>query len=80
MENKTFSQMKDAEIWNDLTYATFKDQYPLQNVYRLRRILECCRAMKALKERGMKNMFFFHGKQKYEVAKMNFCPECGRRL
>ncbi len=89
MNQKTFTQMNDQEIWQDLLAAIFTAAF--SNIPRPEhayckcaddqpKALECCRTMKLLKDRGMKSMFYFYGARKFEIAKMNFCPECGRPL
>lgn len=80
MNEKTFSQMQDGEIWTDLAFAIAEADMEKRKCPPGGKLLDCCRAMRMLKERGMKAMYYFHGTRKFEVVKVNFCPECGRRL
>ncbi len=78
MKQKTFSEMKDGEIWTDLGLAIAEAD--MAKRLGKQPVRECCRALRILKDRGTKSMNYFYGNRKFEVAKMNFCPECGRPL
>ncbi len=83
MKEKKFTSATDAELWKNFRSCEYNGT-PLNQA--LRSFLgeekpnDCCTALRMLKDRGMEYLCYFHGGRKFEVAKMIYCPECGRKL
>ena len=65
-----FIKATDAQIWADFRNSGY---LPLREA-------TCCQALRILRSMGMQHLCYYHGKDRFEVAKINFCPECGRKL
>ncbi len=63
------SAIMSEEIWREFREA--QNSGPLK---------ECCRALRLLRKIGEKWMWIYRGERPVKVAKLNYCPECGRRL
>ena len=80
MAEKKISEMNDKQIWSEFKAAHYEPMFEKEERGLDQQLKECCRVIRLLREIGLKYMWVHYQDRRFEAARLNYCPECGRKL